>query len=146
MKAISACLCGVNCKYDGKNNSVEHHSQHKDDYILICPELEAGLGVPRPSVEIVGKITTNAYDDLVSGSIKVIDKKGRDYSKAFITGAHIVLERVIDKGIKTVILKNGSPSCGVDTIYDGTFSGEKITQKGILGALLEKNGIEVIGE
>ncbi len=146
MKAISACLCGVNCKYNGHNNAKEHLSKNKEDFLLICPELEAGLGVPRPEVEIVGEIVTNAYDDLVSGQIKVVDKKGKNYSKAFITGANIVLERVLDKKVKTVILKDGSPSCGVYSIASGQFNGSKIEQKGVLAALLEKHGIEVLGE
>jgi uncharacterized protein YbbK (DUF523 family) len=43
------------------------------------------------------------------------------------------------------ILKNGSPSCGVDEVYDGTFSGKKVKGMGVFAKLLHNNGIELEG-
>lgn len=37
-----------------------------------------------------------------------------------------------------------SPSCGVNTIYDGSFSGKLISGKGVFADLLQENGIKVI--
>jgi len=45
-----------------------------------------------------------------------------------------------------LILKEGSPSCGSNYIYDGSFSGIKKPGKGITAALLEENGIRVFSE
>lgn len=44
------------------------------------------------------------------------------------------------------ILKEYSPSCGSNKIFDGTFSGIKIDGAGITARLLKENGIEVISE
>ena len=49
-------------------------------------------------------------------------------------------------GCKEAILKEGSPSCGSNYIYDGTFSGKKILGQGITTSLLRKHGITVISE
>ncbi len=46
-------------------------------------------------------------------------------------------------GIKKVVFKEKSPSCGKDFIYDGTFSGRLIKGKGVVTALLMRKGIEV---
>ena len=44
------------------------------------------------------------------------------------------------------ILKDGSPSCGVNYVYDGTFTGNKIKGRGITAEILVQNGISVISE
>ena len=49
-------------------------------------------------------------------------------------------------GCKEAILKEGSPSCGSNYIYDGTFSGNKIQGEGVTTSLLRKHGIKVISE
>ncbi len=49
-------------------------------------------------------------------------------------------------GIKEAILKQKSPSCGCEQIYDGTFSGKIIKGSGVTASLLKKNGIKVISE
>ena len=49
-------------------------------------------------------------------------------------------------GIKKVILKQRSPSCGCGQIYDGTFSEKLIKGDGVTAALLKRNGIEVLTE
>ena len=48
--------------------------------------------------------------------------------------------------IELAILKEDSPSCGVKSVYDGTFNRRKIAGQGITAALLRRNGIEVISE
>lgn len=141
-KAISACLCGVKCRYD--NTASKNYDNN--NMILICPEVMGGLSTPRNPIEIVGEVVTNSYDDLKSGLIKVLDKKGNDYSKEFLDGAHKCLEIIKKNKVKQVILKCNSPSCGIGIIYDGTFTSKKIEGYGILAALLIKNGIEVISE
>ena len=48
--------------------------------------------------------------------------------------------------IKKAILKEGSPSCGVNYIYDGNFNGTKIPGMGITAKILKEASIEVISE
>ena len=55
-------------------------------------------------------------------------------------------EEALKNGAELAILKQSSPSCGSGNIYDGTFTGNKISGDGITAALLKKNGIKVITE
>lgn len=51
---VSSCILGRNCKYNGSNNYnpfVIEFLKGKE-IIEICPEMLAGLPIPRPSVEI----------------------------------------------------------------------------------------------
>lgn len=43
-----------------------------------------------------------------------------------------------------MILQSRSPSCGVNEIYDGTFSGCLVKGKGIFAAMLEEEGIRAV--
>ena len=43
-----------------------------------------------------------------------------------------------------MILQSRSPSCGVNTIYDGSFTGKIIPGQGVLAELLKKNNIKAI--
>ncbi|MCB0313913.1 MAG: DUF523 domain-containing protein, partial [Calditrichaeota bacterium] len=48
--------------------------------------------------------------------------------------------------IRMAILKESSPSCGSQLIYDGSFSGRKIKGSGVTTTLLENNRIKVFNE
>lgn len=132
--AISACLCGVNCKYNGGNNfSLKIKEIYdKGDSILICPEVLGGLTIPRKPFEI--------RED------RVINTEGIDCTEHFTRGAFKALGIIKEKGITKAILKENSPSCGVNHIYDGTFSNKLIEGKGITTRLLVENGIDVVSE
>ncbi len=129
---ISACLAGINCKYNGGNNKNEKIIKfiENNDVILICPEQLGGLKTPRVPAEIQNKT--------------VITKDGIDVTKEYQKGAEEVLKLAKQFNIKKAILKSKSPSCGKNKIYDGTFSNNLINGNGITVELLKQNGIEVI--
>lgn len=130
----SACLLGINCRYDGKlkvNDKVLRLAQN-EILIPVCPEQLGGQPTPRPDAEIV--------DD------KVLEKDGTDVTKEFAKGANEVLKIAKIFSIKQAILKQRSPSCGSGQIYDGTFSGKIIEGDGITTKLLKQNGLKVISE
>lgn len=54
MILISACLVGINCKYNGKNNYNEKAMElvKNGQAIPICPEQLGGLSTPRNPAEI----------------------------------------------------------------------------------------------
>ena len=144
MYLVSACLCGVNCKYSGKNNFNEECFKLLQDgkAILVCPEQLGGLTTPRRPSEIQGRTS-----EIVINNIgKVVDNLGDDVTNQFIRGAEEALNIAKQTGIKVAILKEGSPSCGSEYIYDGSFSGKKIKGEGITTFLLKENGIEVISD
>lgn len=138
MILVSACLLGINCKYDGENNKDEKVIKYLKgkQYILACPEQLGGLSTPRNPSEI---IKSNGYDIVKSN-------EGLDVTVNFTKGASECLNIAEMYGCKEAILKEGSPSCGSNYIYDGTFSGKKILGEGITTALLRAHGIKVTSE
>ena len=143
MYIISACLCGVNCKYNSNNNYNEYCNKLfiNGEAILVCPEQLGGLPTPRVPSEILG-----TSEKVVIGEGKVITKEGVDVSANFIKGAREVVEIAKKLKVDKAILKEGSPSCGVNFIYDGTFSGNKIQGMGKTAFMLKELSIDVISE
>jgi len=131
---VSACLLGANCRYDGNNGKNEDVLALLDQYHLVpvCPEQLGGMQTPRPPAERRGESVINQLD--------------QDVTDFFVKGAKETLKLAGIYGCKRAILKERSPSCGHGMIYDGTFSGKKIPGNGVTAALLEDNGIKVIGE
>ena len=116
---VSACLLGINCKYDGNNNMNEKVLDYLKDkeVIPVCPEIYGGLTTPRTPSEIVGD--------------KVITKDKIDVTKEYLKGAEETLKLGKLFNVKKALLKAKSPSCGNKEIYDGTFTGNKIIGMGI---------------
>lgn len=136
MILVSACLVGLNTKYNGKNNYNEKILElvKNGKAIPLCPEQLGGLTTPRIPTEI----------KYINGKRYVYDKVGADVTKEFERGAEEVLNFVKKMNIKKAILQSRSPSCGVGKIYDGNFNGNIVKGNGILAQILIENGIEVI--
>ncbi len=130
--AVSACLLGFNCRYDGKNNKNESVLQLTEGCTVVplCPEIEGGLPCPRTPAEIV--------------SGRVVTKDGVDVTGPFKEGAEKCFHRVLESKPDFVVLSSLSPSCGVNQIYDGSFSGLRIKGSGVFASLLKEAGITVI--
>lgn len=130
--AVSACLLGENCKYNGGNNyspaiidAVEGHT-----VLPVCPEVLAGVGIPRKCVE------------LHNG--RAVNSDGEDVDAKYRGGAECALKKLLEFGAECAILKSRSPTCGVHQIYDGTFSGKLIEGSGIFAQMAMEAGIRVI--
>lgn len=128
--AVSACLLGQNCKYNGGNNRNEKLLDFLKDHevIPVCPEVFGGLPTPRDPSEIVNGVVRH--------------KDGVSVDKEFREGARIALEKVLNSRAELVILQSRSPSCGPDTIYDGTFSKKLIPGDGVFVQLLKEHKIK----
>ncbi len=144
MILVSACLAGLNSKYNGKSNYNEYIEKlvKEGKAIMVCPEQMGGLPTPRDSCEIV----CGDGGDVLSGKSNIMDSKGKNQTEKFIKGAEETLKVGRLYNIKKAILKSKSPSCGVGKIYDGTFSGKLIEGNGVTAELLIKNGFEVISD
>lgn len=129
---VSACLLGKNCKYNGGNNLnqgvLEFIEGH--EVIGVCPEQLGGLSTPRLPAEIVDGIVTN--------------KEGISVDVQFRKGAQTALAVALEEKVDLAILQSRSPSCGVNEIYDGNFSGKKIKGQGVFAKLLSAHGIKVL--
>ena len=130
--AVSACLLGDNCKYNGGNNYSEKVAQFLKGHnvIPVCPEVMGGLPTPREPSEIV------------NGT--VMHKDGSSVDEEFRKGADLALKKVLEARAELVILQSRSPSCGVQTVYDGTFTGKIISGQGVFAKLLIENNIKVL--
>ncbi len=71
---------------------------------------------------------------------------GSDVTAAFVSGARGALAAARSHGVRMAVLKEGSPSCGVLSIYDGSFQGQRAPGQGVTTALLEQHGIRVFTE
>lgn len=131
---VSACLLGENCKWNGRNNSREHIIKLNEKYNLVpfCAEVLGGLPTPRIPAEIRGS--------------KVFNQIELEVTKFFKRGAERALDIAKKNNCKYAILKDHSPSCGVNKVYDGTFSRILIEGQGITAKLLKKNNILVFGD
>ena len=143
---VSACLMGERVRYDGKKlpctSSILKQWKDEGRVVPFCPEVAGNLSVPRPPAEII----TGAGLEVIAGNTEIFNKNGQDVTDSFIKGAREALRIVKEMQIKLAVLKDGSPSCGKTSIYDGSFSGSKRPGRGVTTALLEKNGISVFSE
>ena len=64
----------------------------------------------------------------------------------FELGAKQALDLCIKHKICFALLKESSPSCGSKFIYDGSFTGNKITGQGVTTQLLRLHDIKVFSE
>jgi uncharacterized protein YbbK (DUF523 family) len=133
---VSACLLGRPCRYDGRSKPcgkvIALKKRGDIEIIEICPEQLGGLSTPRIPCEIKDG--------------KVFNKAGEDVTAEFELGAEKTLAIARENGVRVAILKQGSPSCGCKKIYDGTFSGNRITGEGVTARKLVENGIPVFDE
>ena len=121
---ISRCLLGLPCRYHGRSSAfgksigrpqLVERLRKRYRLIDVCPEVDAGLPVPRPPTRIVkGRWICD----------------GEDVTAAFDRGAQLALARARENGCKRAYLLRGSPAC------DKTF--------GMCGVLLAKHGITVV--
>lgn len=84
---VSACIMGVNCKCNGKNNeNITAINFLKDkEVISICPEVLAGMKIPRSCAEIVNG--------------RVVDKNGNDVSLKYDKAVSIALSKIQNENI-----------------------------------------------
>ncbi|MBF2518154.1 DUF523 domain-containing protein [Listeria marthii] len=144
MIAVSACLAGIACRYDGKDKEITKIKQmvENGEAIPFCPEIIGGLPTPRFPAEIVG----GDGEDVWLGRAKVMDNQGTDVTEEYKYGASITVAKMNELGITQIIMKEKSPSCGSCAIYDGTFSGKIKDGTGVAAALFQMNGIKIISE
>lgn len=129
---VSGCLLGENCKYNGGNNynpRVVEFLKGKE-VISICPEIMAGMGCPRNPIEIVDGVLTDCH--------------GKNVDSLIRKSVMEIMERIRDEEIQCAILQSRSPTCGVNQVYDGTFSGKLIPGSGVFAKSLIDAGYLVI--
>ena len=127
---VSACLMGLNTRYDGRVIASDIFRKTVDGAVCIpvCPEQLGGLPTPRTAADLVG----GDGHDVLAGRARVITGDGLDVTGNFILGAELVLEIARQQQVSKVVFKSRSPSCGLNP---------KI---GVTAALLVSEGYEVV--
>ena len=87
---VSACLLGEACRYDGKSKGSDPvmRALEGKEVVPVCPETGAGLGIPRPAVELRG----GTGEAVLAGRAQaVVAATGEDRTAAFRHGAELAL-------------------------------------------------------
>jgi uncharacterized protein YbbK (DUF523 family) len=144
---VSACLLGAKVRYHGGDavsmDPVLRRWEQEGRLVATCPEVEGGLGTPRPPAEIIG---AGAGGGVVARAAFVRTAAGADVTNRFLAGANVALEVARHHRVRVAILKDGSPSCGSSFVYDGTFSGRRTAGSGVTAALLQQHGVRVFSD
>ncbi len=139
---VSACLIGEACRYDGRANEKPPVARALEgkSVVPVCPEAGAGLGIPRPAVELEGGTGV----DVLHGGARAKEKaSGVDRTEAFLRGAKLALQAAQQHGATVAILKERSPSCGTHQVYR---SGTLVDGQGVTARLLMEHGITVLSD
>ena len=104
--AVSSCLLGERVRYDGEQKRdrwVAETLPTLVEIIGVCPEVGAGMGVPRPAIRVVK-----------SGPMLRLQivGQGADVTSAFDAYADAEVARLRALGIDGYLFKARSPSCG----------------------------------
>ena len=142
---VSACLLGINCKYNGGNNRdplvVELFK--RGVAVPLCPEQLGGLPTPRPPA----KITGGDGFAVIQGKarVKTVDGSDLDVTENFLRGAYetLFVAELLSDSCVACVLKEKSPSCGVKRIY--RFESDDLKEgMGVTAALLHSKGFKIL--
>ncbi|MEX2588338.1 MAG: DUF523 and DUF1722 domain-containing protein [Actinomycetota bacterium] len=126
---VSQCLVGDAVRYDGAdklNHAVVDRLGMHFELVPVCPEVEAGMGVPRETVQL----ESSESDLRMVGT-----SSGADYTDTMQGYAIERVDELSDAQLRGYVLKSRSPSCGLDVAVQGEGGS---TSKGLFAAELIK--------
>ncbi len=107
---VSSCLLGAEVRYDGGHKRERYISEVLGEFfewVPVCPEVEIGLGVPRPPIRLVHG----------GDNPRLVEPgSGEDLTERMESFARKRLAELQESGIDGFILKSRSPSCGMEGI------------------------------
>jgi uncharacterized protein YbbK (DUF523 family) len=107
---ISACLLGREVRYDGghkRDRSILRTLGRLFELVPVCPEVEAGLGVPREPLRLEG---SRAAPRLVFRRTRI------DITHRMNAWARSRLRDLETSDLRGFVLKSRSPSCGLERV------------------------------
>jgi uncharacterized protein YbbK (DUF523 family)/uncharacterized protein YbgA (DUF1722 family) len=131
---ISSCLLGEQVRYDGGHKRdaflTEELGRHVE-FVPLCPEVEIGLGVPRPTLRLERR-----GDDVRM----VVTDSGEDLTGRMRAWAEGAVERIAAAELDCYVLKKSSPSCGMERVklYDENGSPTAVGRGLFAAALIER--------
>lgn len=110
---VSACLLGEEVRYNGGHKRDPFLTDLLGRYVEwvpVCPEVEVGMGTPRPAMRLV-RIGEGA-----AGVRMVTPETGADHTDAMRAYSARRVEELAGEGLAGYILKKDSPSCGMERV------------------------------
>ncbi|HEY0215389.1 MAG TPA: DUF523 domain-containing protein [Cellulomonas sp.] len=139
----SGCLGLARLRYDGRSVPVDspvwQEWEVEGRLVQFCPEVAAGMPVPREPAEIVGGTAA----DVLAGRARVLGRSGADQTAVFLRAAELGLAQIRALRPALAVLVDRSPSCGSSVVYDGTFTGTRVAGRGLSAELLHREGVPI---
>jgi len=107
---VSSCLLGNEVRHDGghaRDRFVSDELGAWVEWVTVCPEVEIGLPVPRPTIRLV---------DEGDGVRLLVRETGQDLTDAMEGYSAARLAALREQGLDGFVLKKNSPSCGMERI------------------------------
>ena len=121
---VSACLLGQEVRFNGghkRDPFIAGILAGYVDYVPLCPEVAIGLGIPRPTLRLVGDPTHPRA--LGSGDATLdVTSRLKDFARAQIPAL---------AELRGYILKKDSPSCGMERVKVYSPRGGAPERKGV---------------
>jgi len=139
---ISACVYNCPVRYNGKAfDALSILGREKADFTFtpLCPECLAGLGVPRMPIHLTG-----TGQEVLEGSARVLDRRGRDRTEQVVEGARAAMQALARAGVEAFVAKESSPTCGLYKARVGKRRTESSAGSGVFGAMLIESGLFLI--
>ncbi len=122
---VSSCLLGKEVRYNGGHS----HDRYITDilgqhfsFVDVCPEVEAGLGIPRETMRLVGDPEAPRL---------VTSKTGKDFTDKMVNWARKRAKELEKENLCGFIFKSKSPSSGMERVKVYTEEGFPGSNKGV---------------
>ncbi|HEX4960976.1 MAG TPA: DUF523 and DUF1722 domain-containing protein [Thermoanaerobaculia bacterium] len=107
---ISSCLLGQAVRYNGghkRDDFLTGTFGQFVEWVPVCPEVELGLGVPRPAIRL----------ERTGGEVRLrMPSTGDDLTAAMAELSRSRVEGLAALGLDGYVLKKDSPSCGMERV------------------------------
>jgi uncharacterized protein YbbK (DUF523 family)/uncharacterized protein YbgA (DUF1722 family) len=107
---VSACLLGEEVRFDGGHKRLRFATDQLGpfvEWVAVCPELQSGMGVPRPALRLMRD----------GDSIRMIEiQSKRDHTRSMERFAAKRVRALRELGLSGFLLKKDSPSCGMTRV------------------------------
>jgi uncharacterized protein YbgA (DUF1722 family)/uncharacterized protein YbbK (DUF523 family) len=104
---VSSCLLGNEVRFDGghkRDRFVTDRLARFVEWVPVCPEVEVGLGTPRPAMRLITK----------GDEVRLVERKsGVDHTDAMRTYSARRVRELKSLDLGGYVLKKDSPSCGM---------------------------------
>ncbi len=109
---VSACLCGITCRYDGRSKPVCRFVEmlRYGHCLPFCPEILGGLSTPREPAVLSGG---NGFAVLDGVERVILKDIAGDVTAEFLQGSYLAVRYAMTVKPDIIYLKEKSPSCGI---------------------------------